>query len=196
MVSSNGSVTAPATGFRASSRGASEAVMAILEIVKYPEPVLSTPTEEVDVFDDGLRSLAADMIDTMYAAPGIGLAAPQVGRSERLCVIDLSVGEHEEDLLVLVNPRLVETEGEVKEEEGCLSFPDVTIAVPRPQRVVVEAQDLDGAMIRVEGDELLARCLHHEIDHLDGVLFIQRVSPLKRDLVRRRIRRRIKADDW
>jgi peptide deformylase len=170
--------------------------MAILEIVKYPEPVLSTPTEEVEVFDDELRALAASMIDTMYAAPGIGLAAPQVGRSERLCVIDLSVGDDADALLVLVNPRLVETEGEVKEEEGCLSFPDVTLAVPRPQRVVVEAQDLDGATIRIEGDELMARCLHHEIDHLDGVLFIQRVSPLKRDLVRRRIKRRIKADDW
>lgn len=170
--------------------------MAILEIVKYPEPVLSEPTEPVERFDDELRGLAKDMVDTMYAAPGIGLAAPQVGRSERICVIDLSVGEEPDDLLVLVNPRVVEAVGEQREEEGCLSFPDVLLTVPRPERVVVEAQDLDGNSFRVEGDELLARCLHHEIDHLDGVLFLQRVSPLKRDLTRRKIKRRQRAGDW
>jgi peptide deformylase len=136
------------------------------------------------------------MVATMYAAPGIGLAAPQVGRSERICVIDLSVGEDPDELMVLVNPRVVEEEGTVREEEGCLSFPDIMLVVPRPERVVVEAQGLDGEPIRIEGDELLARCLHHEIDHLDGVLFIERVSPLKRDLAKRKIKRRIKADDW
>jgi peptide deformylase len=170
--------------------------MAILEIVKYPEPVLSEPTVRVENFDDDLRALAADMVATMYAAPGIGLAAPQVGRSERICVVDLSVGEDASDLLVLVNPEVVEAAGNVREEEGCLSFPDLMLVVPRPERVVVEAQDLDGKPVRVEGEELLARCLHHEIDHLDGVLFLDRVSPLKRDLARRKIRRRIQAEDW
>ncbi len=170
--------------------------MAILDIVKYPEPVLMEPTSAVEEFDDELRELAADMVATMHAAPGIGLAAPQVGRSERLCVLDLSVGDDEAELMVLVNPRVVEEHGNVKDEEGCLSFPDLMIIVPRPERVVVEAQDLDGNPIRIEGEELLARCLHHEIDHLDGVLFIDRVSPLKRDLARRKIRRRIQAQDW
>ena len=170
--------------------------MPVLDIVKYPEPVLSEPTRKVENFDDGLRQFAADMVATMHAAPGIGLAAPQVGRSVRLCVLDLSVGESEDDLMVLVNPRVVEEEGNVSEEEGCLSFPDLMIVVPRPQRVVVEAQDLDGNPMRMVGEDLLARCLHHEIDHLDGVLFIDRVSPLKRDLTRRKIKRRILAQDW
>lgn len=170
--------------------------MPILDIVKYPEPVLSEPTRPVENFDSSLHELAADMVATMHAAPGIGLAAPQVGRSERLCVLDLSVGENQDELLVLVNPRVVEAAGNVREEEGCLSFPDLMIIVPRPESVVVEAQDLDGNPIRVTGEELMARCLHHEIDHLDGVLFIDRVSPLKRDLARRKIRRRIQAQDW
>ena len=170
--------------------------MAVLPIVKYPESVLAEATKEVTSFDESLRQLAGDMIETMHAAPGIGLAAPQVGRSERLTVVDLSVGTEPDDLLVMVNPRVVEELGEVREEEGCLSFPDLMLIVPRPQRVVVEAQNLDGETYRVEAEDLLARCLHHEIDHLDGVLFIDRVSPLKRDLARRRIKKRIRAGDW
>ncbi len=180
----------------AASVGLSPIQMPILDIIKYPAPVLAKPTTAVENFDASLRELAADMVATMYAAPGIGLAAPQVGRSERLCVLDLSVGENEDELKILVNPRVLEEEGNVHEEEGCLSFPDLMIIVPRPERVVVEAQDLDGNPIRVEAEELLARCLHHEIDHLDGVLFIDRVSPLKRDLARRKIKRRILAQDW
>ncbi len=170
--------------------------MAILDIVKYPETVLAEPTNPVENFGDELRQLADDMVATMHAAPGIGLAAPQVGRSERICVVDLSVGETDDDLMVLVNPRVIEEEGTVRDEEGCLSFPDLMLVVPRPERVVVEAQDLEGNPLQIEGEELLARCLHHEIDHLDGVLFIDRVSPLKRDLARRKIKRRIRADDW
>jgi peptide deformylase len=170
--------------------------MPVLPIVKYPEPVLEEATEEVTSFDESLRELARSMVETMHSAPGIGLAAPQVGRSERLAVVDLSVGTEERDLLVLVNPRVLEEEGEVREEEGCLSFPDLTLIVPRPQRVVVEAWNLEGERFTVEGEELLARCLHHEIDHLDGVLFIDRVSPLKRDLARRRIKKRIRAGEW
>lgn len=170
--------------------------MAVLPIVKYPESVLEQATEEVTSFDESLRELARDMVETMHAAPGIGLAAPQVGRSERVAVIDLSVGTEESELLVLVNPRVIEQEGELREEEGCLSFPDLTLIVPRPQRVVVQAQNLDGKTFLIEGEELMARCLHHEIDHLDGVLFIDRVSPLKRDLARRRIKKRIRAGEW
>lgn len=170
--------------------------MAVLPIVKYPDPVLAETCAPVETFDEDLRQLAQDMIATMHDAPGIGLAAPQVGRNERLTVIDLSVGTESDELLVLVNPRVVEQDGEVREEEGCLSFPDLMLIVPRPERVVVEAQDLDGKTFRIEGHELLARCLHHEIDHLDGVVFLERVSPLKRDLARRKINKRIRAGEW
>lgn len=170
--------------------------MALLPIVKYPDPRLETVTEPVEEFDGDLRQLAEDMVQTMHHAPGIGLAAPQVGRSERLAVIDLSVGAEPDDLLILVNPRVVEVEDEVREEEGCLSFPDLMLVVPRPRRVVVEYQDLEGNARKIEGEDLLARCLHHEIDHLDGVLFLQRVSSLKRDLARRKISKRIRAGDW
>ena len=170
--------------------------MPVLPILKYPDPCLVEPCEPVEKFDESLRELARDMVETMHSAPGIGLAAPQVGRSERLTVIDLSVGTEPEELLILVNPEVVEAEGDVSEEEGCLSFPDLTLLVRRPERVVVEAQDLEGKPVRVEGEELLARCLHHEIDHLNGVLFIHRVSALKRDLARRKITKRIRAGDW
>lgn len=170
--------------------------MSALAVVKYPDPRLEEPTETVEEFGDELRALARDMVETMYRAAGIGLAAPQVGRSERICVIDLSVGADPEQLHVLVNPRVVDQQGEIREEEGCLSFPDLLLVVPRPARLAVEYEDLEGVTQRLEGEELLARCLHHEIDHLDGVLFIERVSPLKRDLARRKIAKRIRADDW
>lgn len=170
--------------------------MAVLSIVKYPEPCLDEVCSPVLDFDDTLRELARDMVETMYDAPGIGLAAPQVGRHERLTVVDLSVGAEPDNLLVLVNPVVVEEHGETREEEGCLSFPDLMLIVPRPERVAVEAQNLDGKPFRIEAEGLMARCLHHEIDHLDGVLFLQRVSPLKRDLARRKITKRIRADDW
>ncbi len=170
--------------------------MALLTILKYPDPRLEKPTEVVECFDDELRALADDMTATMHAAPGIGLAAPQIGRSERLSVIDLSAGAEPDQLLVLVNPVVVAESGSVSEDEGCLSFPDLTLIVPRPEQIVVEAQDLDGESFRMEADELLARCLHHEIDHLDGVLFLRRVSPLKRDLARRKIQKKIRAGEW
>ncbi len=170
--------------------------MAILSIVKFPDARLTTPCEPVERFDEELRRLAADLIETMHAAPGVGLAAPQVGRTERLAVVDLSVGEENDELFVLVNPTVVEESGRERDDEGCLSFPELTLAVTRPQRVVVEAFDLDGEPYRIEADELLARCLRHEIDHLDGVLFIDRVSPLKRDLALRKIDRKIRAGEW
>ena len=170
--------------------------MAVLPILKYPDPRLEQPCTPVERFDDQLRELAEAMIETMHAAPGIGLAAPQVGRTERITVIDLSVGTEPDELLVLVNPIVVDASGEVREEEGCLSFPDLSLIVPRPERVVVKALDLQGEPLSIEADDLLARCLHHEIDHLDGVLFLERVSPLKRDLARRKINKKIRAGDW
>ena len=170
--------------------------MSILSILKYPDACLHRAGDLVECFDEALRGLARDMVDTMHAASGIGLAAPQVGRSVQLTVIDVSGGEDASQLRVLVNPQVVTEEGEVVDEEGCLSFPDLTLVVPRPQRVTVSAQDLEGERLLIEGEDLLARCLHHEIDHLQGVLFIDRVSPLKQDLAKRRIDRRIRAGDW
>jgi peptide deformylase len=170
--------------------------MALLSIVKYPDPRLEEATQSVELFDQALRALADDMIETMHAAPGIGLAAPQIGRSERITVVDLSAGSEANELLVLVNPVVVAENGSAKEDEGCLSFPDLTLLVPRPEQVVVEAQTLDGVQFSIEAEDLLARCLHHEIDHLDGVLFLQRVSPLKRDLARRKIQKKIRAGEW
>lgn len=171
-------------------------MMSIRSIVKYPAPVLRQSCRRVDEFDDELRRLAQDMVETMHAAPGIGLAAPQVGVDLRLIAVDLSVGAEPDDLLVLANPEVEVEEGETRDEEGCLSFPELVLVVPRPRRIVVSAQDVDGEEIRFEAEELLARCLHHEIDHVDGVLFIDRVSTLKRDLTRRRIDKRIRAGDW
>lgn len=170
--------------------------MAIRDIVKYPDPILETPCRDVEEFDDDLRALAQDLVETMYAAPGIGLAAPQVGVDVRLIAVDLTVGEDPGELHVLVNPEVVEEEGEERDEEGCLSFPDLVLVVPRPRRVKVVAQDLSGEELVFDADGLLGRCLHHEIDHVDGVLFLDRVSPLKRDLTRRKIDKRIQADDW
>lgn len=166
------------------------------EILKYPDPRLEEACQEVEVFDDDLRKLAEDMVETMHANAGIGLAAPQVGEDVRLTVVDLSAGADPDELLVLVNPEVEEQQGEERDEEGCLSFPELILVVPRPERVVVRARDLDGEGVRLEADGLLARCLHHEIDHLDGVLFIERVSPLKRDLALRKVNKRIRAGDW
>ncbi len=170
--------------------------MAPRALVKYPDPGLQESCADVAEFDEELRRLADDMIETMRAESGIGLAAPQVGQQVRLTVIDLSGGSDPEQLIRLVNPRVEEEEGEIREEEGCLSFPDIILAVPRPARVRVSGRDLEGNDVEIEAEGLLARCLHHEIDHLNGVLFIDRVSPLKRDMTRRRIAKRIRAGDW
>lgn len=170
--------------------------MAVREILKYPDPRLEQPCRPVERFGAELRQLADDMVETIRAAPGIGLAAPQVGEDLQLIVVDLSSGADPDELLVLANPRVVAEEGEDREEEGCLSFPDLILVVPRPRRVVVEARELDGTPCRIEAEDLLARCLHHEVDHINGILFIHRVSPLKQDLTRRRIEKRIRAGDW
>ncbi|MFQ5743763.1 MAG: peptide deformylase [Acidobacteriota bacterium] len=170
--------------------------MPVLEILKYPDPRLQQPCRPVEQFDEHLRTLAEQMIETMQSAAGIGLAAPQVGEHLQLTVIDLSGSSEPDKLLVLVNPVVEHQEGEVRDDEGCLSFPDLILVVPRPSRVVVTARDLDGEPFRVDADGLMARCLHHEIDHLKGVLFIDRVSPLKQDMARRKIAKRIRAGDW
>lgn len=168
----------------------------ILKIVKYPEPVLSQPGEPVTEFNDELRKLVADMFETMYSAQGVGLAAPQVGVSKRLTVIDLSGGKQPTDKLVLANPEIIFSEGRVYEEEGCLSFPDIREKVARSAKVRVRAQDACGKWFEMDGEELLSRAFQHEIDHLDGVLFIFRMSALKRDLNLRKIRKMQRAGEW
>ncbi|MGB8259444.1 MAG: peptide deformylase [Terracidiphilus sp.] len=167
-----------------------------LKIVKYPEPVLSQPAEPVTEFNAELRRLAADMFETTYASQGVGLAAPQVGVSKRVTTIDVSMGKNPDDRLVLVNPEIIESDGRLYEEEGCLSFPEIREKVVRAARVKVRAQDENGKWFEMEGDDLLARCLQHEIDHLDGKLFIFRMSPLKRDLVLRKIRKMQREGTW
>ncbi len=168
----------------------------IREIVKYPDPVLQRPTERIAEFNDELRALAADMFDSMYKAQGIGLAAPQIGVSKRITVIDLSNKQNPAEQIVLVNPEIVFREGKQHEEEGCLSLPDIRDRVTRAAKVKVKAQDLDGKPIELEGTELLARAFQHEIDHLDGILFPWRLSALKRDLILRRIRKLQKTGEW
>jgi peptide deformylase len=168
----------------------------ILKIVKYPEPVLQQPGEPVTEFNDELRKLAADMFETMYAEQGIGLAAQQVGVAKRVTVIDLSCGKDPEQKLVLVNPEIIEREGKQYEEEGCLSFPEIREKVQRAATVKIRAQDLKGKWFEMEGEELLSRCFQHEIDHLDGMLFIFRMSGLKRDLALRKIRKMQREGTW
>lgn len=170
--------------------------MSVRPIVLYPDPVLLARTREVETIGDDVRTLVRDMVETMHAAPGIGLAANQVGVDLRVCVVDLSVGEDPAALKVFINPEIVAAEGAETDEEGCLSFPDVTIEVERATKATVRALDLDGKPFTVTGDGLLARALQHEIEHLDGRVFIMNLSPLKRELVKRQIRKRIKAGDW
>lgn len=168
----------------------------IREIVKYPDPILQRPTEKIAAFDDELRTLAADMFESMYKAQGIGLAAPQIGVGKRITVIDLSNKQNANDKIVLVNPEIVHKEGKQVEEEGCLSLPDIRDKVSRAAKVKVKAQDLDGKWIELEGEDLLARAFQHEIDHLDGILFPWRISALKRDLILRKIRKLQKSGEW
>ena len=168
----------------------------ILKIVKYPEPVLSQPGEPVTEFNDELRKFVADMFETMYAAQGIGLAAPQVAESKRVTVIDLSMGKDPAQKLVLINPEIIARDGKQYEEEGCLSFPDIREKVQRAFHVTVRAQDEHGKWFEMDGEELLSRAFQHEIDHLDGMLFIFRMSALKRDLAQRKIRKMQREGTW
>jgi len=168
----------------------------IHEVVKYPDPVLARPGESVMVFDGALKTLIAEMFESMYVAQGIGLAAPQISISKRITVIDTSFKKNPKDKLVLINPEVIDKRGKQVEEEGCLSLPDIREKVQRAAWVKVKAQNEHGKWFEVEGEELLARALLHEIDHLDGVLFIDRISRLKRELVLRRIRKLQKNGEW
>lgn len=171
----------------------------IYPIVYYPEPVLEKQGAIVsaDEFDTPeLHKLIDDMFESMYAAKGVGLAAPQIGISRRIAVIDLSVGEDPSQKLVLINPEIISRHGLQTSEEGCLSIPGFREQVTRAQQVTVRAQDVKGAVFEKTGEELLARALLHETDHLNGKLYISHVSSLKRDLIRRKVRKLIKAGDW
>jgi peptide deformylase len=168
----------------------------IHEIVKYPDPVLSKPAAPVTNFDAALKKLVAEMFASMYAAQGIGLAAPQIGQSKRLTVIDVSFQKNPEEKIVLINPEIIDQEGKQFEEEGCLSLPDIREKVHRGARVTVRAQNERGEWFEREGYELLARAFQHEIDHLNGVLFIDRISRLKRELALRKIRKMQKNGEW
>ena len=168
----------------------------IHEVVKYPDPVLAKPGVPITVFDAKLKTLVDEMFESMYAAQGIGLAAPQISISQRLTVIDCSFKKNPEEKIVLINPEIIDREGKQVEEEGCLSLPDIREKVQRAAWVKVKAQNVDGEWFEVEGEELLARAMQHEIDHLDGVLFIDRLSRLKRDLVLRKIKKLQKNGEW
>jgi peptide deformylase len=165
-------------------------------ILRYGAPALQGTATPVETVDDEIRRLIDDMVDTMYAAPGVGLAAPQIGVPLRVAVIDLSVGQRGGELLALVNPEFVERDGMQLEEEGCLSVPGFTATVPRPSRVVVRALDRTGTSQTIEGTGLLARALQHEVDHLDGRLFLNRIRGLQRDLIVRKIRKLDRAGRW
>ena len=168
----------------------------IRPILRYGEKPLHTPAADVVSFDDGFQQLVTDMIETMYAAPGIGLAATQVGVPLRVFVIDLSLGRSSGELIVMANPRFVTREGTQLEEEGCLSAPGFNATVVRPQRAVVTGLDRNGVEQTIEGKDLLARAFQHEIDHLDGVVFIDRLRGIKRDLIVRKIQKLKKSGKW
>ena len=168
----------------------------ILNVVKYGDPILTKRADEVVDFDEKLHKLIDDMFETMYGAPGVGLAAPQVGVLKRLFVMDCSSGKNTKQKVVLINPVIESEEGEQVGDEGCLSFPGIFLEIKRAQRVVVRAQDLDGSEMTLDVMDLEARCVSHETDHLDGELFISYLSPLKRDLTKRKIKKRIKQGDW
>lgn len=168
----------------------------IYPIVKYGNEVLEKVAEPVTVFDGDLEKLVADMFETMYAANGVGLAAPQIGISKQLCVIDVTPAEKVGEEIVLVNPVIVSTEGKVAQEEGCLSLPDFRASTARPQRATIRAQDVHGKEFTMTGEGLLARAFCHETDHLGGILFIKHISMLKRDSIKRKVRKMVKAGEW
>ena len=163
--------------------------MAVLEIKKYPEKILREKTEEVSEFNDELQKLIDDMIETMYAAPGVGLAANQVGISKKVAVIDVSVGDQTSSLMVLINPEIVHAEGEEASEEGCLSIPEYTTIVKRASRVRVKCLDRDRKPCELDAEGLLAKAIQHEIDHLNGFLFIDRIGRIKKEFFKKRYSR-------
>ena len=169
----------------------------IYPIVKYGQPVLEQRGADITEFDTPeLRQLIEDMFESMYAAKGVGLAAPQIGIGKRLAVIDTTTGEDEGQKIVLINPEIVKMEGSQKSEEGCLSIPTFREQVNRPKKVTVRAKDVTGSEFEMIGEDLLARAFLHETDHLNGKLYISHISPLKRDLIRRKIRKLQKLGEW
>lgn len=170
--------------------------MAILPIRKYGDDVLRNPTTPVEEFDAPLQRLIDDMIDTMYAAPGVGLAANQVGIGKQLMVIDLSVGKRAGECHVFVNPEIIESEGEVTEEEGCLSIPDFVEVVTRPERVRLRYLDRNGSQREMWGEGLMARAMCHEIDHLQGTLFVDHLRGFKKDRILKKISKLAKSGMW
>ncbi len=168
----------------------------IYPIVKYGDPILEKPTAPVKSFDAELEALTEDMFASMYAASGVGLAAPQIGKSMRLTVVDVTGGKNPEAKIVLANPEIIHAEGEVREEEGCLSIPGFRGYVMRPQFVTIRAQNAKGESFEIRGENLLARAFCHEIDHLNGILFLQHLSMLKRDLIKRKIKKLKKQGEW
>jgi peptide deformylase len=169
----------------------------IRKIVKYGDPILETACGPVTDFETPeIRKLVEDMFETMYQASGVGLAAPQIGVSKRLTVIDCSGGEKPEEKLVLINPEIIDREGQQVGEEGCLSIPGFREDVKRARKVTARAQDLQGNFFEVTGEDLLARAIQHENDHLNGILFLQHLSPLKRELIKRKIRKLKRKGDW
>ncbi len=168
----------------------------IYPIVKYGDPILEKAGAAITRFDAELEELAEDMFASMYAAQGVGLAAPQIGKSLRLAVVDVTGGKNPDAKIVLANPEIVHAEGEVREEEGCLSIPGFRGYVMRPQFVTIKAQNAKGEPFEIRGENLLARAFCHEIDHLNGVLFLQHLSMLKRDLIKRKIKKLRKQGEW
>ena len=166
-------------------------------ILKYGEPVLEKAADPVTEFDTAdLKDLIEDMWETMYAAKGVGLAAPQIGSNKRISVIDISVGEDESKKIVIINPEVISRDGKQTGEEGCLSIPGFREPVTRSEKVKVRAQNEKGETIELDGDELLARAFEHEIDHLNGIMFINHLSALKRDIIRRKIKKLQKSGNW
>jgi peptide deformylase len=170
--------------------------MSVLKIVHWPDPVLLNPGLPVMEFDDNLKKIVGDMFDTMYAANGVGLAAVQVGIAKRLFVMDCSGGKDPSQKVVMINPEVLTVEGEQTGDEGCLSFPGIYFPVKRSLRAVVRAQDLSGNEFELDGLDLTARCMLHETDHCDGIVFIDHTTPLKREMVKRKIKKMIKTGEW
>ena len=169
----------------------------VYDIVKYGDPVLENLAEEITEFGTPeLEKLIADMFESMYVAKGVGLAAPQIGIGKKIAVIDCSVGENEAEKIVLINPQIIHTDGKEKMEEGCLSIPGFREQVTRAFKATVRAKNLRGETFEKTGEGLLARAFQHETDHLNGRLYISHVSRLKRDLIRRKIRKMVKAGEW
>jgi peptide deformylase len=168
----------------------------LLPILKFGAPELKRVSVPVDVFNSELEKIVKNMVETMYGAPGIGLAAPQVGLNIRLATVDLSVGEDKGRLIKICNPEIISIDGEQKSEEGCLSIPEFTDTILRPKRIVVRGQDIHGDEIRIEAEGLLARCFSHEIDHLNGILFIDHLNSVKKNLVRNKIKKLARAGQW